>query len=156
MAPKKTDSFPTELHAAVRTLADKKAEAITVLDLGEASSISRYFIIATATSEPHLNALRSALDETWAKEFSTATYKAHLTSDAKAGSGWFVVDGGWVMIHLFTAAQRARYRLEDLWGDAEVLKISGEAPSAKKPAAAKSPAKTAPKAVKKLSKVAKK
>jgi ribosome-associated protein len=83
--------------------------------------VARYFIIATATSDPHLNALRGALQDAWVENFSTPERKAHLTCEARTGSGWFVVDAGWLMIHLFNAEQRARYRLEDLWGDARKL-----------------------------------
>jgi ribosome-associated protein len=52
MASKRIDPDKQKLHAVVELLRDKKAENITVLDMGELSAIADYFIIATATSSP--------------------------------------------------------------------------------------------------------
>src|SRR5690606_35880722 len=41
-----------------RVLDDKKAGELTVLDVSAESSITDYLVLATATSEPHLRALR--------------------------------------------------------------------------------------------------
>ena len=48
-------------RACHRVLDDKKAGDIRVLDVSAQSSITDYLIIATATSEPHLRALRKEL-----------------------------------------------------------------------------------------------
>ena len=47
-----------------KALDDKKAEDLKVLDVRGKSPITNYFIIATATSEPHLRALANELDKT--------------------------------------------------------------------------------------------
>ena len=108
-----------ELNAAVQTLDGKKADQITVLDLEEKSCVARYFVIATANSSTHLSALRNALLEHWKKKFSRT-----LKSEARQDSGWNVVDIDDVIVHIFTADERARYNLEGLWGDAKLLKMS--------------------------------
>lgn len=126
--PAKTDPHLLRLHAAAKALDDKKAEDILILDLGETSTVARYFVIATATSDPHLMALKSEVEKVWEENFSTPDHRARLHTEAKPGSGWFVMDAQFMLIHLFTPSQRSRYNLEDLWGDAQLIKLK---PSAK-------------------------
>lgn len=102
-----------------RALDDKKAEAITVLDVAEQSSITDYLVIATATSEPHLRALRTELE----KVLDGAG--VHLVGAERAQeSGWLVIDAFDVMIHLFLAPTRERYGLERLWRDASEVSVA--------------------------------
>ena len=97
-------------------LEDRKAEDLLILDVREKSSITDFFIIATATSDPHMRAMRSELDRAVKKG------KIHLVGvDSEAGSGWTVVDAFDVMVHLFTSDIRRHYRLENLWKDAPVV-----------------------------------
>ncbi len=106
------------LDAAVQALDDKKAEQITVLDLEERSSVARYFVIASATSQTHLGALRKSLETVWRDRFGQK-----LLSEARQNSAWQVVDANDILIHLFTPEERARYNLEGLWGDAKQLRF---------------------------------
>ena len=48
---------------AARTLDEKKAGDLTVLDVSAQSSITDFLVLATATSEPHLRALRVELEK---------------------------------------------------------------------------------------------
>jgi ribosome-associated protein len=96
-----------------RVLDEKKAGDITVLDVSAQSSITDYLVLATATSQPHLRALRIDLE----KALDSA--KVHLVGVEMAqDSGWLVIDAFDVMIHLFLADTRERYGLERLWRDA--------------------------------------
>jgi ribosome-associated protein len=166
--PHQTTSTRELLVQLCRALDDKKAEEIVVLDVARQSSITNYLVVATGTSEPHLRALRGALDQV-----IDATGTKVVGIDAGDGSGWSVVDAFDVMVHVLTPENRERYRLESLWGDAERVSIASllqpEAPgaevapkkraarkaaakksTAKKPAATKKVArKTATKAVRK-------
>ena len=101
-----------------RVLDDKKAGDLTVLDVSAQSSITDYLILATATSEPHLRALRIDLEK------ALDAGHVHLVGIEKAQeSGWMVIDAFDVMIHLFLAQTRERYGLERLWQDAPVVPI---------------------------------
>ena len=53
-----------DIRSAVTALEDKKAEKIRVLDVSSQSSITDFLVLATGTSEPHVKALKSALDAT--------------------------------------------------------------------------------------------
>jgi ribosome-associated protein len=102
-----------------RVLDDKKAGDIIVLDVSAQSSITDYLVLATATSQPHLRALRIDLE----KALDLA--KVHLVGVEMAQeSGWLVIDAFDVMIHLFLAETRERYGLERLWRDATEVPLS--------------------------------
>jgi ribosome-associated protein len=117
MKPKKTAALEV-VKLTCRVLDDKKAEALTVLDVSDQSSITDYLIIATATSEPHLRALRVELEKV------LDDHKVHLVGlETAQESGWTVIDAFDVMIHLFLAHKREHYGLERLWRDATEVPV---------------------------------
>jgi ribosome-associated protein len=116
-----------------RVLDEKKAEALTILDVSAQSSITDYLILATATSEPHLRALRVELEK------ALDANRVHLVGmETAQESGWMVIDLFDVMIHLFLSDTRERYGLERLWRDAtdmplaKILSDSAKTPRTKK------------------------
>ena len=111
---KKGTKRPIELlKLCCRTLAEKKAEDIRVLDVSAQSSITDFLVIATGTSEPHLRALRIELTRVLA-EVRTRLVGMETAQE----SGWTVIDVFDVMIHLMSPESRDRFRLEGLWRDA--------------------------------------
>lgn len=102
-----------------RALDDKKAGDLRVLDVSEQSSITDYLIIATATSEPHLRALRVELEKV-----IDATKTRIVGIETAQESGWTVIDAFDLMIHLFSADRRTQYGLENLWKDAVEVSVS--------------------------------
>jgi len=120
-------------------LDEKKAGELAVLDVSEQSSITDYLILATATSEPHLRALRVEIE----KALDAAAVKI-IGIEARQESGWLVVDAFDVMIHLFLAEKRELYGLERLWRDAVEVRPSVYLPSAKKKRVEKKPVEKKP------------
>jgi ribosome-associated protein len=115
-----------------RVLDDKKAGKVVVLDVSAQSSITDFLILATATSEPHLRALRVELEKALDKGH------VHLVGmETAQDSGWTVIDAFDVMIHLFLADARDRYGLERLWRDAVELPVADVLARSEKPVAAK-------------------
>ncbi|HWA09856.1 MAG TPA: ribosome silencing factor [Opitutaceae bacterium] len=144
------DSSVALVKLCCAVLADKKAGDLRVLDISEQSSITDYLVIATATSEPHLRALRVELE----KGLDAA--QTHIVGiETAQESGWTVVDTFDVMVHLFTPENRAKYRLESLWKDAVEVSVD-ELLAAPKPKRAKKPAKRAVPAGRKKRRPAKK
>lgn len=154
MKSKKSAALPI-VKTCCQVLEDKKAGELTVLDVSAQSSITDYLVIATATSEPHLRALRIELEK------ALDAGGVHLVGmESAQESGWMVIDAFDVMVHLFLAEARERYALERLWRDAtevtvnKVLEKPRKAPakrtlgSAKKKPAAKPAAKPAKKRAK--------
>jgi ribosome-associated protein len=126
------------LKLVARVLDDKKAEDLQVLDVREQSSITDYLVLATGTSEPHLRALRVELE----KVLDQARVSI-VGVESTPGSGWSVFDAFEVMVHLFTAENRAKYRLERLWKDAPNVPLEDllAVPAPRKRAAAEPRAK---------------
>jgi ribosome-associated protein len=102
-----------------RVLDGKKADGLAVLDVSEQSSITDFLVIATATSEPHLRALRIELEK------ALDAGRVHLVGmESAQASGWMVIDAFDVMVHLFLAEARERYALERLWRDAKEVSVA--------------------------------
>lgn len=101
------------------TLDDKKAIDIKVLKLIGKSNITDYFVIATGTSDPHLRALKNALEKNL-HELELKNIRVNYAPE----SGWVVIDGFDFMVHLFLGEKREFYGLENLWKDAEVIDIN--------------------------------
>ena len=125
-----------------RALEEKKAGDLRVIDVTELSSITNYIVIATATSEPHVRALRVELEKAL-----DASKTRIVGVEAASESGWAVMDAFDVMVHIFTSDTRDRYKLETLWRDGHEVPIedllAGKKPSKKTgaKAKAKTPAK---------------
>jgi ribosome-associated protein len=93
---------------------DKKAEDVIILDLRGLSSFTDYFVICSATSEPHLKALSSGIRDSLHKEYGLSP----LASDGSPASQWIVIDYSDVLVHIFHTDKRGFYALENLWSDA--------------------------------------
>ena len=118
MKSKKTTALDL-VKICYRVLDEKKAGEIAVLDVSEQSSITDFMVLATATSEPHLRALRVELEK------ALDAGHVHLVGmETAQESGWMVIDAFDVMIHLFLAETRERYGLERLWRDATEVPAS--------------------------------
>ncbi len=125
-----------------RALDEKKATDLRVLDVRALSSITDYLVIGTATSEPHVRALRVELE----KELDSA--KTHIVGfETARESGWVVMDAFDVMVHIFTPEKRDRYRLENLWKDGREISVRDLLAKGKGPL--KKPAKPRKKAARK-------
>jgi ribosome-associated protein len=85
-----------------------------ILDLRGISTFTDFFVICSATSEPHLKAI--------AGEIETRLKQDHHISaaavDGFPASQWIVLDYLQVVIHVFHRDKREFYGLENLWGDA--------------------------------------
>jgi ribosome-associated protein len=114
------------LRLILRSLDDKKAEDLRVLDVRAQSSITDYLVLATGTSEPHLRAMRVELEKA-----IDGAGEPIIGMESTPGSGWTVFDAFDVMVHLFTVENRAKYRLELLWKDA--VEIPAQELLAKRP-----------------------
>ena len=130
----------TLVRSCCRVLDEKKAGDVRVLDVSAQSSITDYLVIATATSEPHLRALRNELEKV-----IDAARERIVGIQRGQESGWEVIDAFDVMVHVFMDEVRERYALERLWRDAPELPLADVLAEAK-PAKAKRPAARKPRA----------
>jgi len=97
---------------------EKKAIDIISLDLRELSSVSDYYLICSADSEPQVKAISDNIkNNTVIKPFHLEGYEQFR---------WVLLDYGEIMVHIFRTKDREYYKLEKLWADAELLKYSDE------------------------------
>lgn len=97
----------------VDLLSDKRAEDILLLDIRGVTFFADYFVIASAETVRHTQALCDALDEELTKDGVSAWGR-----EGEAGSGWVLLDYGDVVVHIFSPEQRSFYDLEGLWREA--------------------------------------
>lgn len=103
----------TLIRQIKEALEDKKAENVVALDLTGVSDSLDYFVIATGTSQPHLQALERAVREKLQEEGIRAN-KVEGPSPR-----WVLLDYGLVLVHLMSAEAREYYDLEGFWADAK-------------------------------------
>ncbi len=94
---------------------DKKALTPVILDLRGISSLTDYFLIAGADSEPQLRAMAESVREALREKGG----ERPLGSESPRGAAWIALDYGQLVVHLMLVATREHYRLEDLWKDAK-------------------------------------
>lgn len=95
---------------------DKKGADVLLLDTHAISSISDYFVIATAESERQTKAIVDDIQKSLKKQTILP-----LGAEGTPESGWILLDYGSVIVHLFSPAMRDYYQLEELWEKAPVV-----------------------------------
>ena len=85
-----------------------------VLDLRGISTFTDFFVICSATSEPHLKAIAGEIETRLREDHGIRA----VAIDGFPASQWIVLDYLQVVVHVFHQDKRAFYSLEDLWGDA--------------------------------------
>ncbi len=116
-------TVPSDLELITRIIKyadDKKAENPLALDLTAIDGPASYFVICSGLSSPQLRAITDGIIEGCQQEYGLKPY----AKDGSRESGWLIIDYGSVLVHVLSAEQRIRYSLEDLWHDAQPLKIT--------------------------------
>jgi len=101
------------LKKGVAALLDKKAEKLVVLNLQGLTTISDYFVLATAGSNRQAQALADAIEMALKAEG-----RRPLSIEGYQSAVWILIDYGDVVFHVFHDEARRFYGLERLWGDA--------------------------------------
>ncbi|UTR14348.1 ribosome silencing factor [Salipaludibacillus sp. LMS25] len=107
-----------KLDLAVKAVDDKKAHAITALDMRGVSLVADYFVICHGNSEVQVEAISREVKD-----------RANIAGlDVKRLEGleearWVLIDLNDVIVHVFHKDERAYYNLEKLWGDAQTIEL---------------------------------
>lgn len=97
-------------------ISDSPATSTLVLDIHEASSVADFFVLCTGENERQLQAVVRMVSEGLAKESIRP-----IRTEGIPASGWILMDFGNVVLHIMSAEQRAYYRLEELWNEAQTV-----------------------------------
>lgn len=102
----------SKLDIILKTLEDKQAEDVKVIEISERSSVADYFVIATGNSINQNKALSDYIKDDLAKE----GYEINAVEGLREGN-WILLDCGDIIVHIFTQNQREFYDIEDLWDE---------------------------------------
>ena len=97
-------------------VAAKNAVDVRVLDVTGVFPVADYFVICSARNIPQITAIARAVQE----ELDQAGMP-YLRRQGTPESGWVLLDGGDVVVHIFNEEARRFYDLEHLWGDAKIV-----------------------------------
>ena len=103
----------------VKTLDDKKAFNIKMLDVGNQTVIADYFVIACGSNNTQINALADEVEF----KLGEAGYPS-TRREGRGGTDWIVIDYDSVIVHVFSREARTTFNLEKLWADAAPIDIS--------------------------------
>lgn len=100
------------------TLSKHKAFDVVKIDVKDKSSVTDYFVIASARSTTQVKALAEYCELEAEKEGAVI-----LRKEGIADGRWAVIDFGDVILHIFNDETRLFYHLERLWGEGEKIDI---------------------------------
>lgn len=116
----------TAAKASATAIADKKGQALTLLDVSELVVLTDVFVIATGTSNRHVKTLVQEVEH----QLKTGWDRRPLRREGEDHGKWVLLDYGDLVIHVFDEETREYYDLERLWADApriEFEPVSAEA-----------------------------
>ena len=93
----------------IATLEDIKAVNPVAINVKKISSLTDFMVIASGTSDRHINAMSERVIERLKKDVSG------MKIEGQSGGDWLLVDAGDVIVHLMSSDAREFYDLESLW-----------------------------------------
>ncbi|PIP68536.1 MAG: ribosome silencing factor [Candidatus Omnitrophica bacterium CG_4_9_14_0_2_um_filter_42_8] len=96
----------------------KLAEDVVILDMRKVSSITNFFVIASASSTKRCQTIAETI-ETGLSEKKESVSKIEGYNEGL----WVLIDAYDVVAHVFYGDIRKFYNLEGLWGDAPRIKL---------------------------------
>ena len=96
-----------------RVAADNKARDIVVLDMRGLTPLYDFFVLVTGTSRRQIHTITEEIDAAL-----RASGDTRQGIEGYEASRWVVQDYGSVVVHVFDAAARDYFMLEELWADA--------------------------------------
>ena len=120
-----TDSLRSELSLAIQAAQDKKAAAVTLLDLAGLDAFTDHFLLCTGFSVRQVEAISDSIAVALTKHGLRLAHR-----EGSAGSEWMLLDFGGLVVHVFTERARLFYDLERLWRAARRKDIPDPAPGA--------------------------
>jgi len=116
----KSLEFPKNMAmAAAWILGNKKGINLKILDVKGKSSLSDYFILASAQNAIQARAMA---DEVLSQLINHGA-KNISSEGLKGQSDWILLDLGDILVHIFLDMSREIYDLDSLWSESEQVEI---------------------------------
>lgn len=115
----KLETLPQGVRLAVEAAQEKKAAAISVLDLTAAGAFTEYFVVCTGFSTPQVQAICTEIEAQLHKNLkrSPEHREGHRSAE------WALLDFGGFVVHVFSEQARRYYDLERLWRSSPRLDV---------------------------------
>jgi ribosome-associated protein len=105
------------VNSIIKGIEEKKGHGITCIHLGQLeNAVTDYFIICHGTSNTQVDAIADSVVETVRKEQKEKPWQKEGFENAE----WILIDYVKAVVHIFQQHTRDFYKLEELWGDAEI------------------------------------
>ena len=101
---------------------EKKALNVKLLEVRGISSLTDYLLLASGTSDRHVQAVAEEVRVGLKQKHTTAPLAVEGLDDGR----WVLIDYGDVMVHVFQPEVRDFYDLEGLWSEAPEVAIPPE------------------------------
>src|SRR6185437_3747995 len=121
----RSDTLRPELRWAINAAQNKKAAAVTVLDLTGLGAFTEYFLLCTGFSTPQVQAICDAIEETLRQHGRRPEHR-----EGRSGAEWLLLDYGGFIVHIFTERLRQFYDLERLWRMGKRIEFTEQTPDA--------------------------
>jgi ribosome-associated protein len=119
MSKKATVLSGPALISAIRTAAvEKKADDVTVLNLGRDTGIADWFVICQGDNVMHTRAIADCIRDDL-KKLNAKPWHVEGEEEGR----WIIMDFSDVVVHVMTPQVREFYRIEDLWKRADVQEL---------------------------------
>ena len=99
-------------------LGNYKGINLKILDMTKTSSLSDYFVLASASNTTQAKAMADEISYQLKKRGQEFISKEGLNN-----SDWILLDSGDIITHIFLDSSRDVYGLEQLWAEAQSIKI---------------------------------
>jgi ribosome-associated protein len=104
--------------AAAQAAADKKAQDIVVIDVGDQLAITDAFVIASASNERQVSAIVDAVEEALVNLPEKAK---PVRREGERQGRWVLLDYIDIVVHIQHAEEREFYALDKLWKDCPTM-----------------------------------
>jgi ribosome-associated protein len=102
---------------------EKKGVDVIILDLRKVkSAVTDFFVICSGNSDTQVDAITDSVEQEVYKRLGQDPWH----KEGKENREWILLDYVDVVVHVFKKDRRQFFALEDLWGDAEVIKVDAQ------------------------------
>ena len=84
------------------------------------NAVCSNFIICHGDSNTQVNAIAESVEKETTEQLRVRPYSVEGAGNAE----WVLLDYGETIVHIFQKPFRLRYKLEELWGDGKVTRIT--------------------------------
>ena len=120
MSKRELDVSDILLETIIEGIQEVKGIDTSILDLKNIeTAVCKYFVICSGTSNTHVSSIADSVKKIVSKDIQEKPWNIEGLNTSE----WVLLDYSDIVVHVFQEETREFYRLEDLWGDAEIRTI---------------------------------